>query len=69
MQDTNDGYQKRPQGSANRVMMESVKTDKSQFDAVLTRMLQTSPQKTANIKAEKEKAQAPKPKPSRKSER
>ncbi len=55
MQDTNDGYQKRPQGSANRVMMESVKTDKSQFDAVLSRMLQTSPQKTADIKVEKER--------------
>jgi len=40
---------------------EKVKTDKTQFDEVLRRMLQKPPQKTAEIKAPKKR-----PKPSQK---
>jgi hypothetical protein len=40
-----------------------MKTDKSQFDAVLSRMLQSPPKKESEIKAGK-KAQVKRPKPS-----
>jgi hypothetical protein len=40
-----------------------MQTDKSQFDAVLSRMLRTPPKKESEIKAKK--AQAKRPKPSR----
>jgi len=48
--------------SIMRAKLEIMQTDKSQFDAVLSRMLQSPPKKTASIRAKK-KAQA-KPKPS-----
>jgi hypothetical protein len=41
-----------------------MQTDKAQFDAVLSRMLQSPPKKESEIKAGK-KAQAKRPKPSR----
>lgn len=41
-----------------------MKTDKAQFDAVLSRMLQSPPKKESEIRAKK-KAQAKRPKPSR----
>ena len=42
-----------------------MKTDKAQFDAVLSRMLQSPPKKESEIKAGKKKAQAKRSKPSR----
>jgi hypothetical protein len=42
-----------------------MKTDKGQFDQVLSRMLRKPPQKTSEIKSDK-KAQTEKPKPSQK---
>ena len=42
-----------------------MKTDKAQFDAVLSRMLRTPPKKESEIKAGNKKALAKRPKPSR----
>jgi hypothetical protein len=42
-----------------------MKSDKAQFDAVLSRMLKSPPKKTSEIKA-KPKAHAKRPKPSEK---
>ena len=41
-----------------------MKADKGQFDEVLRRMLQKSPQKTSEIKGRERAKRKPKPKPS-----
>jgi hypothetical protein len=44
---------------ASHVMLGKMKTDKSQFDEVLRRMLKKPPQKTATIHAKKQPKKAP----------
>jgi len=43
-----------------------MKTDKAQFDEVLKRIIAKNPQKTAEIKSDKKKAQDASPKPAQK---
>ena len=43
-----------------------MKADKGQFDEILRRMIAKNPQKTAEIKGEKKKAQDASPKPAQK---
>jgi hypothetical protein len=44
---------------------QEMKTDKGQFDSVLSQMLRTPPKKESEIKVGKKKAEAKRPKPSR----